>query len=937
MPNIALIFPCIRQMPFNETIPMLPNTAPIKPKKRSAVISALLVALCSPAQADVQSLLAADPVIQKLKIFNNPTANSFSRADATLLLDRLLIITVPGFDKNMDDYLNPFGDVNSSSDVYTALMQLAYYRGRDTETVVTRENNLFRPLDYVTRQEFLKMALQGFNIAIKNTNNLAGFNDDQNIAAWAVKYFSTAVAQGIMVGDTDGNLNPDKNLTTYEALLILDRIVAKYGAAYLHNGNGFDAPEAVNLDKVLTNTIGVEHEPDTYEANATPIDIADIAVENPANNRCGGGAKVLRAVSTVDQTTGAAAPYYQWTVSNGYLGKYQDAGGETTGASLQTVCFYPPTLTVPDYRVTVTGGDNLGFVDSYSKTLPAATFATINTIHNSTAINLAIVQPPASLTAGQIAVLDLTGSYLKEGGVNVALEQISVTLTIGRQTLNLYSGNPDGDKINFAVPTLENLYGKTGTLAVTAHTQSAKKIKAFQNVRYLPQFAVKGEVLNNGLGAVATAVRVGTTTVNLDESNGFYVPLPGDLNAQTVNIDVLGGDPHNQFTAYPVTLTYPSPTAYVVMVGEDALADSDSDGMTDEWEKRFGLNPYDAADAALDLDKDGFTNLAEFNGGSDPTDAASKPWAIKATAGDKQVTLQWAAVAGASNYGVCYATETIADINNCLNYAGGIWQDITATSLKISNLINGTKYYVRVLAENASGTLRVSAAVTVTPKPLSTLNDTGITTCSDAYENGLPCPVAGYPGQDAESGRDVTQNNDSDGHAGFNFTKLSATGAALAASATSWNCAKDNVTGLIWEVKTDDGGLHDKDWDYTWYESDNTKNGDWEGVQNGGFCGGTSACDTAAYVTAVNAAGWCGYKDWRLPSKSELHSIIDYSRYSPVIDTSYFPNTKDSWYWTSSPVASSSGGAWIVDFGDGWGFWNSKDYYIYVRLVRSGQ
>lgn len=30
------------------------------------------------------------------------------------------------------------------------------------------------------------------------------------------------------------------------------------------------------------------------------------------------------------------------------------------------------------------------------------------------------------------------------------------------------------------------------------------------------------------------------------------------------------------------------------------------------------------------------------------------------------------------------------------------------------------------------------------------LNDTGITTCSNATQNGLPCPVAGFPGQDAE-------------------------------------------------------------------------------------------------------------------------------------------------------------------------------------------
>ena len=30
------------------------------------------------------------------------------------------------------------------------------------------------------------------------------------------------------------------------------------------------------------------------------------------------------------------------------------------------------------------------------------------------------------------------------------------------------------------------------------------------------------------------------------------------------------------------------------------------------------------------------------------------------------------------------------------------------------------------------------------------LNDTGIKTCSNATQNGLPCPVAGFQGQDAE-------------------------------------------------------------------------------------------------------------------------------------------------------------------------------------------
>ncbi len=53
--------------------------------------------------------------------------------------------------------------------------------------------------------------------------------------------------------------------------------------------------------------------------------------------------------------------------------------------------------------------------------------------------------------------------------------------------------------------------------------------------------------------------------------------------------------------------------------------DKDEDGMLDEWEVRYGLNPLDPTDAHQDLDGDGFTNLEEFLYGTDPTDPTSHP------------------------------------------------------------------------------------------------------------------------------------------------------------------------------------------------------------------------------------------------------------------------------------------------------------------------
>ncbi|HNC04518.1 MAG TPA: hypothetical protein PLY05_14335, partial [Agitococcus sp.] len=50
------------------------------------------------------------------------------------------------------------------------------------------------------------------------------------------------------------------------------------------------------------------------------------------------------------------------------------------------------------------------------------------------------------------------------------------------------------------------------------------------------------------------------------------------------------------------------------------------------------------------------------------------------------------------------------------------------------------------------------------------------------------------------------------------YTKISATGKELPDSATEWNCVLDKQTGLMWEKKTDDDGLRDKDHRYSWFE-----------------------------------------------------------------------------------------------------------------------
>lgn len=57
--------------------------------------------------------------------------------------------------------------------------------------------------------------------------------------------------------------------------------------------------------------------------------------------------------------------------------------------------------------------------------------------------------------------------------------------------------------------------------------------------------------------------------------------------------------------------------------------DADKDGMDDEWERRFGLNPKDPSDAESDPDQDGFSNLEEFVGQTNPNAPESHPEYIR--------------------------------------------------------------------------------------------------------------------------------------------------------------------------------------------------------------------------------------------------------------------------------------------------------------------
>lgn len=244
-----------------------------------------------------------------------------------------------------------------------------------------------------------------------------------------------------------------------------------------------------------------------------------------------------------------------------------------------------------------------------------------------------------------------------------------------------------------------------------------------------------------------------------------------------------------------------------------------------------------------------------------------------------------------------------------------------------------------------------SINVGVRPLPTPLVNDTGF--LQQATDDALTqAQQNDWPGQDGQRGADIIEQNGliekaGRGKAGFDFTRLTSNGDEQDADADSWSCVRDNVTGLIWEVKTDDGTFQDKDFTYSWFSEE--VNGGYEGDENGTNTSCTiTSCNTQAYVESVNAQGLCGFYDWRMPTHQELFSLMHLGiADSMTVDEDYFPNTgvigaDPVWYWTSVPSADgvsddSAQNAWALDFDSGVDNFLNKSTAAKVRLVRAGR
>lgn len=186
------------------------------------------------------------------------------------------------------------------------------------------------------------------------------------------------------------------------------------------------------------------------------------------------------------------------------------------------------------------------------------------------------------------------------------------------------------------------------------------------------------------------------------------------------------------------------------------------------------------------------------------------------------------------------------------------------------------------------------------------LNDTGITFSGAAeVRNNTDCIGASAQAQDCATGRDVTHYDDSDGFAGFSFTRLDSQGRATNAEQLPL-CVRDNVTGLTWEARS--SGITR----YFWNQH-------------------------AQRVAAVNAERLCGFQDWRVPTIKELESLLILPGY-PVLhlDYRFFDGIREK-FWTKTRSTWDDGlNVFYIDFDFGAIYTSSVYDYLPLRLVRGG-
>lgn len=229
-------------------------------------------------------------------------------------------------------------------------------------------------------------------------------------------------------------------------------------------------------------------------------------------------------------------------------------------------------------------------------------------------------------------------------------------VTFGNGTLSVTETSSD---TSGNVSSILTLWSESGANTVTATIVGSEESVTFSAIGYKAGQAYRIEKISgdNQVAEVgqplANSFMVKVYDIkdsNVEGANVFFSVVTGDgsLSTEEVQTDTeglansrltIGSDPGEIMISASSPGLQGSPVSFVAhaVLPGGYLGDTDGDGLPNEWEIKYSLNPEDSQDASQDSDSDGLTNLQEFINNINPrlsdTDKDGMPDAWEITYG----------------------------------------------------------------------------------------------------------------------------------------------------------------------------------------------------------------------------------------------------------------------------------------------------------------